>query len=379
MFSKVFIMVLGVLGVATTTIGNTSNFLSRDIFDKPSTEHVTVSPATTPAKTTPSPKKPEVAKQPAPVKVTKTQPSTSATKPPTAEPTVKVVDFEKISKDTRSAIVNIFCTSKSGGFFEPLSGSGVIIDPKGIILTNAHIAQFLLLKDYGAENFLQCVARTGSPAVAKYNLKIVYISPNWLNANYKQIASENQTGTGEDDFALLQIVSSTDPDISISQPYPYMNIETVDSSKVVNSPVALVAYPAGFLGGIAIQRDLYMASSIAKVNKVYTFQDGTLDIVSMSGSIIAQQGSSGGAVVNSDGKLIGIISTYVNATNTDNRELDAITLSYINRTFIKNNGQSIKSLLNSDIETFSNSFNTNTVPALKNLLIGELNRKESSN
>ena len=52
------------------------------------------------------------------------------------------VSFSKINEVTRDAIVNIFCTTKSGGSFKPITGSGVVIDKRGIILTNAHVAQY---------------------------------------------------------------------------------------------------------------------------------------------------------------------------------------------------------------------------------------------
>ena len=63
---------------------------------------------------------------------------------------------------SRSALVNIFCVP-AGSTGSIISGSGVIIDPKGIILTNAHVAQYVLLSQDPALN-LTCSIRNGSPA-----------------------------------------------------------------------------------------------------------------------------------------------------------------------------------------------------------------------
>jgi hypothetical protein len=50
----------------------------------------------------------------------------------------------------RGAIVNIICIQ--GGGLRGSSGSGVIVDPRGIILTVAHVGQNFLLRDYPIKN-----------------------------------------------------------------------------------------------------------------------------------------------------------------------------------------------------------------------------------
>lgn len=44
------------------------------------------------------------------------------------------------------ALVNIFCTFKTKDYIRTTTGTGFFIDPDGVIMTNAHIAQFLLLE-----------------------------------------------------------------------------------------------------------------------------------------------------------------------------------------------------------------------------------------
>jgi len=286
------------------------------------------------------------------------------------------VNFENINLAARQAVVNIFCTSKSGGLFEPISGSGVIIDPRGIILTNAHVAEFLLLQDYSQKDFLTCIARTGSPAIPSYTLKLLFISPEWVRNNSKVLISSKPTGTGENDFALIKIVGSTNPDVNLPASFPSLKIDTDERNIKENDPVVLVGYPAGFLGGIAIQRDLYTVSTIVNIGERYTFNLGTLDLFSLGGSPVAQQGASGGAVVSKDSKLLGIIVTSTEATTTSGRDLDAISVAHINRSFASTTGSTLGSLFNSDLTEFSKAFDEQMLPSIRQVIYDELDSKK---
>jgi S1-C subfamily serine protease len=303
-----------------------------------------------------------------------TQPKTSLSTSTAPKP----VNFENINLATRQTVVNILCTSKNGGLFEPLSGSGVIIDPRGIILTNAHIAQYLLLKDYGQKDFLTCIARTGSPAVPAYTLKLLYISPEWVRDNYKVITSTKPTGTGENDFALIEITGPTNTNANLPTVFQALKIDTNEKNIKEGNPVVLVGYPAGFLGGIAIQRDLYIVSTVVNIGERYTFRTGALDAFSLGGSPVAQQGSSGGAVVGAESKLLGIIVTSTEAAETSGRDLDAISLAHINRSFASTTGITLVSLLNSnlsELSEFSKAFDEELLPDVKKILYDELDSK----
>ncbi|MBI2476054.1 MAG: trypsin-like peptidase domain-containing protein [Candidatus Taylorbacteria bacterium] len=289
--------------------------------------------------------------------------------------TAASADWSAINQKARAAIINIICTSQTAGLFEPLSGSGVVIDQRGIIITNAHIGQYFLLKDYRQKNFLTCVARTGSPAKPAYTLKLLYLSSRWLQDNYKNITAEHPTGTGENDFALLQIASSTNPDLALPPFFPALATEGNEDGIKTGNSVVLASYPAGFLGGIAIQRDLYIVSSIVNIGRRFTFKEGTLDAFSLGGSPVAQRGSSGGAVVNAEGKLLGIIVTSTDAKDTADRNLDAISIAHINRSLAAETNLTLDSLLASSLENFSAHFETDILPDLKKLLLDEVNSK----
>jgi hypothetical protein len=91
-------------------------------------------------------------------------------------PTVTIAS-DALNAQTRSALVNILCSVGASGGVHPISGSGVFVDNRGVILTNAHIGQYFLLKDYPVQNNVDCVIRTGGPAQPHYRAKLLYLPP----------------------------------------------------------------------------------------------------------------------------------------------------------------------------------------------------------
>jgi len=138
-----------------------------------------------------------------PITASPVKEETKVSPPVAAEPSF---DFVDINTFARKAVVNILCKTR-GTELSPISGTGVIVGPNGLILTNAHIGQYLLLRDFRGKDSVECVARTGSPASPKYNLEIVYISPTWVANNKSILKDTNPKGTGENDFAFLRITS----------------------------------------------------------------------------------------------------------------------------------------------------------------------------
>lgn len=276
------------------------------------------------------------------------------------------VSFSSINEDVRASLVNILCVTKSGGPLMPISGSGIIIDSRGVILTNAHIAQYLLLKDYIVKDYVECIIRTGSPAYPLYTTELLYVSETWVRENAVQIDSENPVGTGEHDYALLRITGTVDGD-----PVGAISHTPVDTKEVavdVGSEVLVAGYPAGFVGGITIQKSLYPASSVTSVREVFTFATSTVDLISVGGSIVAQKGSSGGAVVGRDGRLKGLVVTSTQAASTNDRDLRAITLSHVNRDIKLSTGYSLGEFLSKNLPAESHRFITTVAPTLTRLL-----------
>ena len=289
----------------------------------------------------------------------------------TSTPTI-IPEWDTINERARAAVVNIICTSQSAGLMQPLSGSGVFIDPKGIILTNAHIAQYWLIKDYPSKDYLDCVIRQDSPASPRYRAKLVYISPTWIKVHYTDLLTQDPLGTGENDYALLLVNTTTGPSISLPTSFPYLPPATTDTENILGQPVLMAAYPAGFLGGVSIQTTLFMSSAPGAIQGVYTFTDTSIDVLSLGGNVVAQHGSSGGAVVTGDGKLRGIIVTTSEADTTATRDLHAITISYINRRFTQETGVTLPDLLASDVYAVADEFNETLAPTLTKLLTQSL-------
>ncbi len=283
-------------------------------------------------------------------------------------PVVPVESFTDINTAARGAIVNIICTTVQGGLLNPISASGVIIDPRGIVLTNAHVGQYLLLKDYPFIGNISCILRMGSPAQPKYTVELMYLPPAWITANAKQINATDPTGTGENDYAFLHITGVINPQtMTLPTSFPFLPISYDDPKLGENILVA--GYPAGFLGGITIAMSLYSTSTIVPIATLYTFDVGTIDLVSLGASIAAQKGVSGGAAVKQYGQLIGVEATAREATNTADRDLRAITIGHIDRSLTKERGVGLSSLLAADPSLFAQTYQLTIAPTLTRQLI----------
>lgn len=279
-----------------------------------------------------------------------------------------------LNTKTREALVNILCTTPVGGPLRPLSGSGVIIDPRGVVITNAHVAQFFLLRDYPTPGNVDCVLRAGSPARTMYRAELLYLPPSWIERNAYKITQQVPTGTGEDDFALLLITGRTDPNAPLPASFPYVSYR-LDDDFGVGDPLLIAAYPAGFLGGATVQTNLFISSALSDIKEVYTYDTGSIDLISVGGTVVSQQGSSGGAVMTvADQKLAGVIVTSTIAETTAERDLRAITVYHVNESMKKNTGFDFPFLLFGDVAFKASAFNLTTAPTLTRTLITELER-----
>ncbi|OGG79121.1 hypothetical protein A3A39_00645 [Candidatus Kaiserbacteria bacterium RIFCSPLOWO2_01_FULL_54_13] len=279
--------------------------------------------------------------------------------------------FSAINEKTRAALVNILCTS-DGVSLQPISGSGIIIDPRGIILTNAHVAQYVLLAQ-SSETNLSCVIRSGAPARAFWRTEVLYIPPIWIQEHAADITNAAPTGTGEHDYALLRITGLLE---SLDLSPAALNIHALpfdvrEGIGFRDDFVLIASYPAEFVGAAA-QFSLYPVSSIAPIKELLTFEASTVDLVSLGGVVEAQSGSSGGPVVNAWGHVIGIITTTSEGATTAERELRAITMTYVNHDLSLQTGDDLITILGSDVATRANEFSTKQAPALVRLLIDNI-------
>lgn len=303
---------------------------------------------------------------PPPASVASTQPAaksvSSAPMPLTASETASL---DASALTLRSALVNIICYAPAGSGLHSISGSGVFIDPKGVILTNAHIAQYFLLAARG----VSCDIRTGSPAVDKYDAALAHISPKWVSANVSVLTETSPSGTGEYDFAFLAVTKSA-LGAPLPSSFPYIPLATSAPSQY-GMPVAIASYGAQFLAANQVQSSLFPTIVFGSVKDVFTFASSTIDVLALGGSAAAQEGSSGGGVADASGALTGVITTSTTEGATDTRSLTAITASYIRAEYAKETGRALDLLLAEPTATAIADF-APRIPALEALITAHL-------
>jgi len=275
--------------------------------------------------------------------------------------------FETINTDARAALVNLLCTTNGQANLLPTTASGVLIDTRGVILTNAHVAQYFLLSESKRTN-LECVVRHGAPAKALWKAEVLYVPPIWIEEHAKNITEERPTGTGEHDYALLRIKSALDG-TPLLPAFPALTPDTRENIAFLDDPMLTASYPAEFLSGGSAQFSLFPVSALTTVRELLTFGSGKVDIISLGGIAAAQSGSSGGATVNAWGRLVGIITTTSEGETTAERDLRAVTLFYIDRDMGIQSGSNLSSLLSGDIAQKASDFNLNKAPDLVQLLL----------
>ncbi|MFA6408234.1 MAG: serine protease [Candidatus Paceibacterota bacterium] len=272
--------------------------------------------------------------------------------------------FDATAGVLRAALVNILCYAPAGSGIHSTSGSGVFIDSKGIILTNAHVAQYFLL----ADRDVSCTIRSGSPAVDRYKAALIHISPTWIHANSTEITKTLSKGTGEYDFALLAITSSA---TRAALPSSFPSIPLAQTSPLTGAPVVIASFGAQFLSTSQIQSGLSPTIVFGSIKDVFTFGTDTIDVFALGGTAAAQEGSSGGGVADAEGSLTGTITTSTITGTTDTRSLSAITASYIRSEYARETGGSLQELLSKPTSVSVEEFEKE-IPALESQITANI-------
>lgn len=272
------------------------------------------------------------------------------------------------TKDPLEALVNIFCTVKTESSIRTTTGTGFFIDPDGVIMTNAHIAQFLLLEKTDSFGDAECIIRTGSPASAKYTANLLYIPPAWIQENASLINDAKPMGTGERDYALLYVSDSVGGEpLPAAFPALSFDSELLPISTKDNS-VTAAGYPARDLFENGVSSDLLARSAITSISELYTFGSNYADVFSVRGSVVGAEGASGGPIVNEDGEVIGMIATRGNDETDGEGSLRAITLSHVERTIEEETGFSLQENLSGNLSYRAEVFAETLTPFLVQLL-----------
>jgi len=252
---------------------------------------------------------------------------------------LSVIPADILNTTTREALVNILC--EKAGYVS--TGSGVIIDPRGFVLTNAHVAEHFL--DGNAE----CIIRTGYPALPRYYAHLIHIPQQWVAQFHIQKEKIDQEHIGQNDFALLFIDASLQPNDTLPTSFPFIP-PNVEENIFNDFPFFLAGYAVDTLNTqLYVNTNLFASSVSVPLQSVYAFKDtNNIDLLFFAGTAITRVGSSGGAVVRAtDGTLQGVITALTTETETKDRTLIAISLSHINRSIFEETGNTLREFIDS--------------------------------
>lgn len=260
------------------------------------------------------------------------------------------------------ALVNILCTVRTTEAVRTISGSGVFIDSQGVILTNAHLAQFLLLNDDEAHTSATCTIRQGDPATPRYRAALLYLSPVWLVENAHQLYAKVPVGTGARDFALLLVTEALGG--ALPDSFPALPLAS-SAYRFDAAPVTAAGYPTAH-----IDHPETLAATVASttITQLYTFDNGTVDVIALAPSSVGEQGASGGPVLDHRGVAIGLIVTRGNTKTDGAQSLRALTIPYIDRTLTKETGLGLERTLSGDLPLRAQVFTDTLLPPLRTTL-----------
>lgn len=248
----------------------------------------------------------------------------TSTPSPTILPTIL-----KTTSIPEQALINIFCSQKivvNGKVTNQrriITGSGILIHQDGTVLTNAHVGQFPLLSEKNPN--IACLARHENPASGAIGMKVAFISPEWIKDYGKYINTEGAAQTGKSDFALLKLNLDN---LTKAQKALLSPITIQRNLPNLNETIYSLSYPADILGTKGVNSALSRQKETLSVNRLYSVGVTPNDVIETTASTAGQRGSSGGGILDTNGHLIGTITTIVNSSVPSKTLIRAMTLDH---------------------------------------------------
>jgi hypothetical protein len=220
---------------------------------------------------------------------------------------------QAITQNQINAEVQIVCTDGADNWF---SGSGTIIDPKGIILTNRHVVEGAY-KNICFIGFLESINQ----------------EPNFGSKGDPNLAEVKYiTTTNDMDAAVLYLENKNNTS------YPYVNIWDANSSGLkFGDKIEVVGYPG--IGGSTIT---YTSGDFSGFGSK---SDGTQNYIKTTA--LLEHGNSGGSAYNQKGEFVGIPSMVV--TGSLNSISYVLSVDSIKKWLSGNLGQNYKQDITSDV------------------------------
>ncbi len=251
------------------------------------------------------------------------------------------------ASSVEDATVNLYCRSKLGSTLFNMTGTGVFIDAKGVILTNAHVGQNFLLATSSAKAKTTCTVRTGSPARDTYTASLLYLSPEWARGYIDAVDDKGgDTGTGERDFALLYVTGTKNKKGKLPAAFPYLPLASASEIPFLaqGTPLSVAGYPAGKKNFRDVRGKLSYLAASTTLESIRTFERPNADVLVLAPTKAAQPGVSGGPVIRASGDIAGIAATMGDAKKNGLRSLRAITTAHLERMTLRDAGVSFASL-----------------------------------
>ncbi len=277
---------------------------------------------------------------------------------------------EEVNKETNSnskkydkeAVANILCGERIGSQIKYHTGSAVAISNEGVLITNAHVAEYVLLSEFGGSDFF-CEVRAGSPASPAYKAKMLFMPSLWINANKNNLKYDSLSGTGENDYALIYLSEKTKNSTSSLLPTE-INLSGITK----NQNIFISAYPAGFSSTNILLSSLSKANTNSKIKSIWPLGSARSAVFDTEPTLLAAGGASGGGIF-AGSQLIGIIGAVVIDKETTKPAIRGISLEYISNQiksesdkelseFLKN-PESTAGKFKSDFEKYTKTLLTN--------------------